>query len=346
MAIDYDAIIEQFPWVVQRGMNCILSPDSDGFLCALLVTQQLDWSVKGFYDDKILLLEDGTDMKDCVFLDVDVNRPDIRSIGHHIVLYNKTLLARLEADGYFDYSNCIQPNNMRGFDGKNDFQRKYPFGTVHLLLGILGHPSDNEVTIPPEGIWPLLFVDGVWNNLFGYTENCLEWINWLGITAPEHVLNSFFCAADYSFYEIMQGLDSFLRVRDQYNATGTYRDGVFSPGGRTKRTGHQLRISDPRGDPINIALDQGQATYCIHNNERDRVVGFIREMSERTGWPYQEDKWCWEGLRLTTYKKGDFSAERLNNGTYSKMVSLRPFSMAMTSGNNIEYTHVLPTTTE
>ena len=153
-------------------------------------------------------------------------------------------------------------------------------------------------------------------------------------------------AADYSFYEIMQGLDSFLRVRDQYNATGTYRDGVFSPGGRTKRTGHQLRISDPRGDPINIALDQGQATYCIHNNERDRVVGFIREMSERTGWPYQEDKWCWEGLRLTTYKKGDFSAERLNNGTYSKMVSLRPFSMAMTSGNNIEYTHVLPTTTE
>ncbi len=301
----------------------------------------LGWHTKGFYDGKVLLLEEGLDKDDCIFLDLDINRSHIRSVGHHVVAYNKRLTDELQAKGVFQYSACIQPNNMRGFDGRNDFQLKYPFGTIHLLVGIIHAALPDHVKIAPEGIWPLLFADGVWNNLFGYTENCLDWMDWLGITDRAHILNRFFCGADYTVYEIMRGLDTFLRIRDEYNAKGSFSDGRYSTGGRTKRTGHNLRITDPRGKPINLVPDSNGATFAIHQRERDRVVGFIQQMAKHIGWDYSTEDWCWDRLCLTKFRKGDFSKGRLNNSSYMALMARHPFSLAMTSSQNIEYTEVI-----
>ncbi len=57
--IDYPEVIKRYPWIVSRGQNCILSPDSDGLLCGLFMSHFLDWKIKGFYDTKILVKEMG-----------------------------------------------------------------------------------------------------------------------------------------------------------------------------------------------------------------------------------------------------------------------------------------------
>ena len=171
--IDYAALITRYSWVNARDRYCILSPDSDGFLSGLLVTNFLNWEVAGFYDGKILISKRGVDFNECVFLDMEINRPGVGSIGNHLIEYNRNLVINNR-----NFDACLQPNMLRGFDGKNAFQRKYPFGTIHLLLSILqcaGVIND----IQDDAISPLLFADGVGNNLFGYPENCLDWINYL-----------------------------------------------------------------------------------------------------------------------------------------------------------------------
>ena len=47
--IDYDALLRKFPWIVERGHECILSPDSDGLLCGLLMAKYKQWKIVGFY---------------------------------------------------------------------------------------------------------------------------------------------------------------------------------------------------------------------------------------------------------------------------------------------------------
>lgn len=183
--IDYAALIAQYPWTKEKNRKCILSPDSDGFLCGLLVTNFLGWEVAGFYDGKILIVKDGVDYHDCVFLDMEINRSDIGSIGNHLIDYN----LNIEVENY-NFDQCVQPNMLRGFDGKNAFQKKYPFGAIHLLMGILqegGFISE----LPDSAVSPLLFADGVGNNLFGYPENCLDWIDYLKINDESHILHKF-----------------------------------------------------------------------------------------------------------------------------------------------------------
>ena len=328
--IDYQQVINEFPWIIENDKKCILSPDSDGFLCGLAVTNLLQWDIVGYYDGKILILQEDYDVNDCVFLDVDINRAEIMSFGHHMVKYNKN-----QDIPNFNYSNCIQPNIIRDFDGRHDFQRKYPFGTIHLLLGIL--KANNSInTLTNNSIWPLLFTDGVWNNLFGYTENCLDWIEYLRINQDDNILNPLFCSSDYSFYDIMIGLNDFLRMRDEQNAQGYYRDGEYIVGGRTRRTGDKLKISNNRGNIINL-VEEGDV-YSLHSIERDRIINFITEMGEYIELNYVEDKWNWEDYVLTEFTKNDFSDRNLNNQTYLELMEQNPFSLAMTSGMNIEYT--------
>lgn len=333
--INYKKIINEYPWIVKRGQKYVLSPDSDGFLCGLLVTNYLDGEIVGFYDGKISLLKNGVRAKDCVFLDVDINRTSIKSVGHHMVTYNKRI-----THANINYSNCIQPNILRNFDGRNDFQKKYPFGTIHLLLGIFQEEKLID-KLPKDAIWPMLFTDGVWNNLFGYTENCIEWINFLGIDKSNQILNSLFCSSHYSFYEIMLGLNDFLRMRDGFNASGySNANGEYIEGGRNKRTGDKLKISNSSGTPINLV--KNKSTFDIHHKEKIRIEEFITSMAKYVDWSYQAEKWCWNDFRLLKFSKGDFSKTALSNQTYISLMDKSPLSLAMTSGTNIEFTIEAP----
>jgi hypothetical protein len=333
MVISYDNILKDHPWIVTPSQKCILSPDSDGFLCGLFMTALLNWEVSGFYDGKILLIRDGLNIEQCIFLDMDVNRPNVRSMGHHMVLYNK----RIEHPN-FTYQNCIQPNLLRNYDGNTDFQKKYPFGTIHLLLGLLQHAGVLS-SLPDRAIWPLLFTDGTWNNLFGYTENCLDWIEYLKINNPSHILHYSICSSPHSVYSIMRGLNDFLRERDSFDAKGFFLEGEYRQGGRNKRTGDKLRITDSKGNIINLEKG-GNNKYQIYRREKERIIGFINRICDYIQIEYCERQWQWECFDLIGMVKGDFegSKKRLNNKTFKDLMDQNPFSLAMTSGGSIEYT--------
>lgn len=85
--IDYALTIKRFPWLVKREQNCVLSPDSDGLLCGLFASHYLNWKIRGFYDGKIMVLEKGFDPKECIFVDMEVFRKDVRSIGQQSIFY-------------------------------------------------------------------------------------------------------------------------------------------------------------------------------------------------------------------------------------------------------------------
>jgi len=141
--IDYEAIVKNYPWIIQEKMNCILSPDSDGLLCGLLMGHVFDWSVKGFYDGNILVVEKGVDIQRCVFLDMEILRQGICSVGHHMLLYNKrNVPAQLDAP-----ENCISINTIRKYDAQHDFAQ------VPICNGssVIGHSRQHaHCTISPK----------------------------------------------------------------------------------------------------------------------------------------------------------------------------------------------------
>ncbi len=316
--INYEEIIKNYPWVVEEVQNCILSPDSDGLLCGLFMSTYLNWKVKGFYDGKVMLLDKNFSAKDCVFLDMEVFRKNIRSIGHHMVQFNK----RKKPSNWDNYKNCIQPNNLRDYDGYNDFRLKYPLATIHLLIGIVG--SKIKFKIPETAIRALFFTDGTFNVLFKYPENVLNWLNYLRANEEQNPLKDVFENEKYSVFSLMKAMDEFFRKRDEISVV--------------KERGDRLRISETDGSPANI--ERHNNFYKINSEAKERIEKFIKILSNLTGWKYDPNSWTWEKLRLYRFTKGDFAGSkiRINNKTFEKFLSKKPLTWAMTSGQNIEYT--------
>ena len=132
-------------------------------------------------------------------------------------------------------------------------------------------------------------------------------------------------------------------MRDRYNANGYYNGNSFVSGGRNMRTGHNVRITNSKGELINL-VENNNGTLYIHENEMNRLLGFIREIAEMMGWDYQEEKWTWNNYRATIFQKGMLSSDNsnnspnLNNRTYTELMGRNPFSLAMTASNRVEYT--------
>ena len=51
--LDYEQLIHKYDWILKPNQNCVLSPDSDGFLCGLFMSSYLNWNIVGFNDGKV-----------------------------------------------------------------------------------------------------------------------------------------------------------------------------------------------------------------------------------------------------------------------------------------------------
>lgn len=311
--IDYKEIIKNYPWIIKNRQNCILSPDSDGLLCGLFMSTYFNWQIKGFYDGKVMLLDKDISAKDCVFLDMEVFRKEIKSVGHHMVQFNK----KKKPVSWNNYENCIQPNNLRDYDGYNDFRLKYPLATIHLLIGIVG--SIIKLTIPKSAICPLLYVDGVFKNLFGYPENCIDWLRYLGAEAEKNKLHDIFFNEHYSIYNLMVALkDFFTQISDiSENRNGN----------------DKIKISNTKGEPINLKIS---GKICeLSKEEKEKSEKFLEILSRLTKWSYKKENWQWNNLKIYQFSKSNI---RPNNRNFEAMIVQKPISWAMTSGLAIEYT--------
>lgn len=322
--IDYGEIVSKFPWILKKKQNCILSPDSDGFLCGLFMSHFLDWKIKGFYDGKVMVLEKGILSSECIFLDMEIFRENIKSVGHHMVLYNKNS----RPENWNNFDNCIQPNNLRGYDGYKTFRLKYPLATIHFLIGIIG--SKIKLKIPETAIPALFFTDGTFNVLFKYPENVLNWLNYLRANEESNPLKDVFENEKYSVFSLMKAMDEFFRKRDEISIQN--------------ERGDRLKISNTDGSTHNIhSINDG---YVIDQDAVGRIEQFIKMLAQLTGWSYVRDSWAWAGLDLYKFTKRDFQRDesRVNNHNYKELIHKNPLSWAMTSGNNIEYTLEEPDT--
>lgn len=324
--IDYDAVCQKYSWILARGNHCILSPDSDGLLCGLFMSRFLGWKIVGFYDGKISVVNKTYVDKNPIFLDIEIFRKEIRSMGHHMLLVNK----RHVPDSWNNFDNCIQPNNLRNYDGKNNFRLKYPLATIHMLASIVAYKQGKSIVIPESAIPALFFTDGVFNVLFSYPENVLNWLKYLRIDEDWNPLKAIFENEKYSVFTLMKEMDKFFRKRDEISVKN--------------ERGDRLRISNKDGSPANI--ESPKSGLCAISEEaKNRIIEFIKILSEFTTWEYKTDDWqCWDKMKFSQFTKKDFKSDNktITIQNFADFIKKKPLSWAMTSGDNIEYTLEAP----
>lgn len=307
--ISYNEVIKQHPWIVKEKQNCILSPDSDGLLCGLLMSYLFDWNIVGFYDGKVLAVRNDIQANDCVFLDMEIFRDCAKSLGQHMLLWNKKKIP----SNWDNFRNCISPNNIRMFDGKSNFSCKYPLGSIHILLGIVNQAK--KVDIKKDAICPLLYVDGTFKNLFNYPENCLDWLEFLCAGDENNPLNVVFFNDEYSTMSLMLALkDFFAKLKGM----------CFG-----KRGADKIVISDRNGKVVNIT------NGTIETEQQKITDKFLSLLSDLTGWTYDKNKWTFDELRVFVFSKGTITP---NQREFDALMSKNPLSWAMTSTLAIEYT--------
>ena len=311
--INYQNLIKKYPWIIEENQNVILSPDSDGFLCGLLMSHFYNWKIVGYYDGKILILKDKLKAKDCIFLDMEIFRKEVRSLGQHMLLFNK----KDKPSNWNNLDNCIQANNLREYDAKSNFSLKYPFGSIHLLLGIIG--SKKKIEIKESAICPLLYTDGTFKNLFNYPENCLSWLNFLEANKEGSPLNKLFFNRHYTISSLMVALREFFDKLKEIN--------------EGKRGGDKLKISDSSGKPVNL-VKSGE-TFSVNDGQKNKIINLLKILEDLTGWGFADKNWIFDDFSLYKFEKGTIvpSNERFRN-----LINKNPLSWAMTSSLAIEYT--------
>lgn len=323
--LDYDWLIEKYPWIVERNKKCVLSPDSDGLLCGLFMATYRNWEIVGFYDDKVAVINNDCLNDDIVFLDGEIYRREIKSLGHHMVQWNK----RQVPTNWTNFDSCIQPNNFRNYDGKNSFRLKYPLASIHMLASIVAYDEykhGKQMIIPDSAIPPLFFTDGVFNVLFSYPENVLNWLSYLRISEDWNPLKNIFENDTYSVFTLMNTMHDFFRKRDEITIK--------------RERGDRLKISSKDGSPYNLIPDEFGLCY-IKPNAKERIEKFLSMIGNMTTWNYDLDHWkCWEKLRYFKFTKRDFTGSKISitNKSFDEFIKKNPLSWAMTSGSNIEYT--------
>ena len=293
--------LSDYPWLQDSGRDCVLSPDCDGFLCGLFMSFFFDWKVRGYYDGKALFVEQGVDPKECVFLDMEIARPHVKSVGQHMLYYQVDRSPHPDLEK--EFASCLSPNNLRKFDFYSRFMRKYPLGTIHLLMALL--PQRHAAGIGEAA--PLFYVDGVFKNLLNYPENCLDWLAFLD--AENNVLGDLFHGS-YPFSRLMTSMRDFFALLDGM------------------KTGKQRPDKLPL---LEDTLDNG----AIAATPKERTEKFLRAMGELTGWSYQPEKWAWSGYRTFYFTKGSVKPTL---GRFQAMAEERPLSWAITSRASVEYT--------
>lgn len=146
-------IIERFPWAVQHNIRMVIGTDLDALLSAAFMHHHFEWEPVGVYDLQTIYAADGvsnSELKDAVWLDLDIAREEIKSIGHH-VLQNK------RNEVFEGHRLSLNPNLLRGMSVQQ-FPRKYPLATIHFVMWVTGQsapgtPDDQYLFWLPDSCW-------------------------------------------------------------------------------------------------------------------------------------------------------------------------------------------------
>jgi len=312
--INYEEIIKNYPWLIEGDQNCIISPDADGMLCGLFMSNFLNWKIVGYYDNgKNLILKKGLKAEDCVFLDTEIWRPNIKSIGHHISLLRK--------DGSEEvlkgYKNCLNPNNLRGRTKEDCFSGKYPMGTIHLLISIIG--SIKKITFSDESFFVVLQADGTINRFLDkYSENIRDWLVYLRAEDDNHVLN-----------KMLNEETSLLKINKEYVEY-------------IKKFIKEKKDKIPISEKGNIVLSSFNSTKDSFSEKCiETIKEYLSFLSENTGWSLDFNVWQVSDFFLYEFTK---KTVKPGVGTYKKAIEENFLSLAITATTEMNYTTENPNT--
>lgn len=306
--IDYQEIISKYPWLLERDHNCIISPDADGMICGLFMSNYLGWKVVGYYDNgKNLLLKKGIAAKDCIFLDTEIFRKDIRSCGHHIILYRNNELP----PNWSNFENCLNPNNLRGRSHEDQFGLKYPMGTIHLLLNIISNV--HRISFTEDALFAVMQADGTINRFIDrYTKNLLDWLQYLGVDETGNVLHGLL----FTKIELIKLSREYVNYVERFVINKKDKIPISSP------TGLVSTSFNNSGD--------GFSQQCI-----ERVHEYLRFISRSTGWMFNQTLWTWNDFRIFRFTK---KTCRPGVKTFNQAAADNFLSLAITDTITMEYT--------
>lgn len=124
--------------LLKKNNKIIVNTDIDGVLSAFVLCKYCGCEIVGFSNsaecvwwrkDKI------SSIYEAVYIDMYVPRKDVLTIDQHIIAYDKDTLSAIAS-----YGTKMNPNidNPRTFLPNNSYYLKYPFGTIHYILSLLG----------------------------------------------------------------------------------------------------------------------------------------------------------------------------------------------------------------
>lgn len=310
--INYDEILEKYPWLLKESQNAIISPDADGMLCGLFMSHFLGWKIVGYYDNgKNLILKKGISADDCVFLDTEIYRPNIKSIGHHISLFRQHN-TNINHEGY---KNCLNPNTLRGRTLKDKFSLKYPMGTIHLLLCIVSQKI--EIKYLDNSFFVILQADGTINRFLDrYSENLFDWLKYLRISDKDNILN-----------KIIRRETNLIDLNEEY---------VEYIKNFVKAKKDKIPISE-RGELKEESFEKDKRKFsasCI-----ETTIKYLNFLSENTGWNFKEKDWVFDNLVVYKFTK---KSVRPGVNTFNKAVEENFLSLAITANDTMEYTLETP----
>jgi hypothetical protein len=216
----------------------VSSLDLDGIVSAMLMHSLRGWELVGFYDAQYLWIKVGVDYSrgKVVFLDHDIYHPQIPSVGHHILQWQKGT----QLPGH---EKSLNPNLLRGITAQ-EFGRKYPFATFHFLLACMSawHPewSQTLLCLPRKFLPVLLNVDSSMQNAFTYLRNAMEWLAWLGGSEEDSPL--------YPFCRLLLSISPrrLIEWGVEFDDAMKSRLGAGSPYTKRRPQAQQLNPTDPQ----------------------------------------------------------------------------------------------------
>lgn len=212
----------------------LIGNDLDALLSAALLKTQFGWDVVGIYDYETIWHSAAdpdfpANLLSGKYLavDLDLYHPNIPSIGHHIL----EIKDREDLPGQ---RLALNPNLMRGISLQN-YRFKYPLGTIHFLLWVLGIEIADSAAQMLIWLADSAYINGQTQR---FRQNVSDWLN--GFIKSETLLKTF-RAIDRIEYE--------QQLRDAVIAQ-LVKISICQPGGQIrsrhlKMTGYQCQWHNP-----------------------------------------------------------------------------------------------------
>lgn len=160
-----ESVLNQYPWLKQRNLPMVTHNDLDGLLTALILHQELGWKLVGVYDLKTIHFDSTFtgDIRDVIYVDLDVTHKSFRSMGHHIL--------------GSDEGEHLNINRLFNI-GHSQYTSKYPLSTAVFLFWLF---KKDFFELPQMAKLFLLHSDSSWKNYRDYTRNVKQWFKRFGM---------------------------------------------------------------------------------------------------------------------------------------------------------------------